>query len=95
MFFMGEETGGQRPYKYDTFMANREDIAGDRAGHGASLFRFYQDAIRFSRRHPSVRVQGIDVIHVNGEGRVIAFRRSAGLMTKLSRTRSCARRPRR
>ncbi len=78
MFFMAEEIGAQKPYKYDTFMANREDIAGERAGNGARLFRFYQDVIRFSRRHPAVRVQNIDIIHVNGDGRVIAFTRSAG-----------------
>ena len=78
MFFMADEIGAQKPYKYDTFMANREDISGEQAGNGAKLFRFYQDAIRFSRRHPAVRVQNIDIIHVNGEGRVIAFRRSAG-----------------
>jgi 1,4-alpha-glucan branching enzyme len=78
MFFMAEEVGAQRPYRYDTFMANREDIAGERAGDGAGLFRFYQDAIRFSRRHRAVRARSIDVIHVNDPGRVIAFRRSAG-----------------
>jgi 1,4-alpha-glucan branching enzyme len=78
MFFMGEEVGAQKPYRYDTFMANREDIAGQRRGDGAKLFRFYQDAIRFSRRHSAVRVQNIDVIHVNGDARLIAFRRSAG-----------------
>ena len=78
MFFMGEEVGAQKPYRYDTFMANREDIAGDRLAGGARLFRFYQDAIRFSRRHSAVRARGIDVIHVNDGGRVIAFRRSTG-----------------
>ncbi len=78
MFFMGEEVGAQKPYKYDTFMANREDIAGERAGSGARLFRFYQDAIRFSRRHSAARARNIDIIHVNGDGRVIAFRRSDG-----------------
>ncbi|HYP66887.1 MAG TPA: alpha-amylase family glycosyl hydrolase [Thiobacillaceae bacterium] len=78
MFFMAEEIGAQKPYRYDSFMANREDIAAERAQNGARLFRFYQDAIRFSRRHPAVRVQAIDIVHVNGDGRVIAFRRSAG-----------------
>ena len=78
MFFMAEEIGAQKLYRYDTFMDNREDIAGERAGNGAQLFRFYQDAIRFSRRHIAVRVRSIDIIHVNGDGRVIAFRRSAG-----------------
>ncbi len=78
MFFMAEEVGAQKPYRYDSFMANREDIASERAGKGARLFRFYQDAIRFSRRHAAVRVQGIDVVHVNGDARVLAFRRSTG-----------------
>ena len=78
MFFMAEEIGAQKLYRYDSFMANREDIASERAGNGARLFRFYQDAIRFSRRHPAVRVPTVDIVHVNGDGRVIAFRRSAG-----------------
>jgi 1,4-alpha-glucan branching enzyme len=78
MFFMAEETGAQKSYTYDTFLTNREDIAAERAGSGAKLFRFYQDAIRFSRRHPAVRTRRIDVIHVNDEGRVIAFVRTAG-----------------
>ena len=78
MFFMAEEIGAQKPYRYDSFMANREDIASERAGKGANLFRFYQDAIRFSRRHPAVRVQGIDIVHVNDDARTLAFRRSAG-----------------
>jgi 1,4-alpha-glucan branching enzyme len=78
MFFMAEEVGAQKPYRYNDFMANREDILGQRAGTGANLFRFYQDAIRFSRRHPAVRSQSIDIIHVNGGARVIAFTRLAG-----------------
>ena len=43
------------------------------------MFRFYQDLIRFSRRHAAVRVQSIDNIHVNGAARVISFRRAAGV----------------
>jgi 1,4-alpha-glucan branching enzyme len=78
MFFMGEEVGAQQPYRFDTFMDHREDIAGERAGDGASLFRFYQDSIRLGRRHPAVRVRGIDIVHVDDAARVIAFRRSTG-----------------
>jgi 1,4-alpha-glucan branching enzyme len=78
MFFMGEEVGARQPYRFDTFIDHREDIAGERAGDGARLFRFYQDAIRFTRRHPAVRVRVIDIVHVDGGGRVIAFRRSSG-----------------
>lgn len=78
MFFMGEEIGAQRPFRFDTFMANREDLVRERAGNGSRMFRFYQDAVRLSRRHPALRVQGIDVVHVNGDARVIAFRRSTG-----------------
>jgi len=78
MFFMGEEIGAKKPYKWDTFMANREDLAGEQLGAGANLFRFYQDVIRFSRRHPAVRALAIDIIHVNDDARVIAFTRFAG-----------------
>jgi 1,4-alpha-glucan branching enzyme len=78
MFFMGEEIGAQKPYTFLGFMHNREDLAGDRAGIGATLFRFYQDAIRFSRHHPTTRSQAIDIIHALGVNRVIAFTRFAG-----------------
>ena len=77
-FFMGEEIGAQKPYKFDTFINNREDLAGERAGKGAKMFRFYQDAIRFSRRHPAARSHEIDIVHALGTNRVIAFTRSAG-----------------
>ena len=33
---------------------------------------------RSSRRHSAARARNIDIIHVNGDGRVIAFRRSDG-----------------
>jgi 1,4-alpha-glucan branching enzyme len=78
MFFMGEEIGAQKPYLYNTFLNNREDILGERKGNGANLFRFYQDAIRFSRRHTATRSRVIDIVHVNGGARVIAFTRLAG-----------------
>jgi 1,4-alpha-glucan branching enzyme len=78
MFFMGEEVGAAKPYRYNDFLQNREDLAAERAGAGARLFRFYQDLIRFSRRHPATRSPEIDVIHVLGGNRLIAFTRSAG-----------------
>jgi len=78
MFFMGEEIGARKLYKYDTFMQNREDLFGDRAGIGANLFRFYQEAIKLSRSHPAARSLQIDILHAIGANRVIAFTRSAG-----------------
>jgi 1,4-alpha-glucan branching enzyme len=42
------------------------------------MFRFYQDAIRFSNRHPAARSHEIDILHALGSNRVIAFTRSAG-----------------
>jgi 1,4-alpha-glucan branching enzyme len=78
MFFMGEEIGAQKPYRFDSFISNREDLVSERAGNGARMFRFYQDAIRFSRRHAAARSPEIDIIHVLGGNRVIAFTRSAG-----------------
>jgi len=78
MFFTGEEVGAQQPYRFGDFLSHRENLARERAGAGAKLFRFYQDLIRFSRRHPATRAHAIDVVHVLGATRVIAFTRSAG-----------------
>jgi 1,4-alpha-glucan branching enzyme len=78
MFFMGEEVGATKPYRYNDFLQNREDLAAGRAGAGARLFHFYQDLIRLSRRHPAMRSPEIDIIHVMGVNRLIAFTRSAG-----------------
>jgi 1,4-alpha-glucan branching enzyme len=78
MFFMGEEIGAQKYYKYDTFLANREDILGERAGNGKQLFRFYQDLISLSRGMPSIRTHNIDILHQSNENRVIAFKRWIG-----------------
>jgi hypothetical protein len=78
MFFMGEEVGADKPYRFNDFLQNREDLAAERASTGARLFCYYQDLIRFSRRHPATRSQDIDIIHVIGGNRLIAFTRSAG-----------------
>ncbi|HEX3440341.1 MAG TPA: glycosidase, partial [Pseudolabrys sp.] len=32
MFFMGEEIGAQKPYRYNDFAENREDILGEAVG---------------------------------------------------------------
>jgi 1,4-alpha-glucan branching enzyme len=78
MFFMGEEIGAQRQYKYDNFIANREDILGERAGNGKHLFRFYQDLVSLGRRLPSIRTHNIDILHQSDDNRVVAFKRWIG-----------------
>jgi 1,4-alpha-glucan branching enzyme len=78
MFFMGEEIGAQRLYKYDNFLASREDILGERIGNGKLLFRFYQDLIALSRRLPAIRTHNIDILHQSNDNRVIAFKRWIG-----------------
>jgi 1,4-alpha-glucan branching enzyme len=78
MFFMGEEIGAQKQYKYDTFLANREDILSERLGHGRALFRFYQDLLTLRRRLGSVRSRNIDILHHWNPNRVIAFKRWNG-----------------
>jgi 1,4-alpha-glucan branching enzyme len=78
MFFMGEEIGGQKRYTFDNFLANREDIPGERSGNGARIFRFYQDVITLSRRLRSVRGHNIDILHQSSDNRVIAFKRWSG-----------------
>lgn len=75
MFFMGEEIGAQKRYRYDDFLLNREDILGERTGNGSALFRFYQDLISLSGRLRSVRSHNIDILHQSNSNRVIAFKR--------------------
>ncbi len=75
MFFMGEEIGAQKPYTYNNFMENREDILGERIGNGKYLFRFYQDIISLRRRLRPVRSHNIDILHASNVNRIIAFKR--------------------
>ena len=78
MFFMGEEIGAQKDYKYDNFIAHREDIAGERVANGEAMFRFYQDLISLGRRLRSIRSHDIDILHHANANRVIAFKRWSG-----------------
>ena len=75
MFFMGEEIGAQKFYRYNDFMQNREDIIGDFTGTGAALFRYYQDLIRLSETSAAIRSRNIEVSITDDANRVIAFHR--------------------
>jgi len=79
MFLMGEEIGAAKPFRYDDFARNKEDLSGERAGGGRVLYRFYQDVIKMRRLRPSLRSRGIDILHAHDANRVIAFRRTDGL----------------
>ncbi|MDD1610079.1 MAG: alpha amylase C-terminal domain-containing protein, partial [Methylococcaceae bacterium] len=78
MFFMGEEIGARKPYTYNQFLLNREDILGERNGDGKKLFRFYQELITLSRRLRSIRSHNIDILHAYNPNRVLAFKRWSG-----------------
>jgi 1,4-alpha-glucan branching enzyme len=75
MFFMGEEVGATRRYTYDHFLDNREDIAGERDGRGARMFRFFQELITLTGRTRAIRSQNIDILHQSNANRVFAFKR--------------------
>jgi 1,4-alpha-glucan branching enzyme len=75
MFFMGEEIGAAKFYRYDTFLQNREDILGDATGAGALLFRYYKDLIRLSEDNASIRSRNIEVSVTDDQNRLIAFHR--------------------
>jgi 1,4-alpha-glucan branching enzyme len=77
MFFMGEEVVAQKSYRYDNVDDSKEDLSGERSGAGAAMFRFYQDLIRLRRANAAVRSQHVDIVHVDGQRRVIAFTRRA------------------
>ncbi|MEX5259340.1 alpha amylase C-terminal domain-containing protein [Kocuria sp. CPCC 205263] len=83
MFVMGEEICAQRVYKYDNVRTSREDILGERQGHGANLFRYYQDVIRLSRGSRAIRSRNIDIIRASDDNRVIAFTRREGTTQEL------------
>ena len=74
MFFMGEEVGASRPYRYNDFLDNREDFQALRQGTGARLFRFYADILRLRRAHPALRSHSCQIVHVHDTNRVLAFR---------------------
>lgn len=75
MFLMGEEIGAQKPFKYEDFIHNREDLLGERQNNGQRMFKFYQDLIQFRLNHSGLRSHEIDIIHVHNANRIIAFRR--------------------
>ncbi len=78
MFFMGEEIVAQKSVRYDNIDKSKEDLHGERAGAGAKMFRYYQDLIRLRRSNPAAQSHHLDVIHVLGSSRVIAFTRRQG-----------------
>ena len=75
MFLMGEEIVAQKPYRYDNVAEAKEDLFGERAGAGATMFRFYQDLIRLRRTSRAVRSHNLDVVHAHDANRVIVFTR--------------------
>ena len=75
MFLMGEEVGAQKPFTYNRFYEDKEDLLELRATTGAPLFRFYSEIIRFRLAHAAVRSRNLEVIAADDAGRVIAFRR--------------------
>jgi 1,4-alpha-glucan branching enzyme len=75
MFFMAEEIGAQKPFRYDRFIEAKEDLNTERNGTGRTLFKFYQDLIRFRLDHSALRSYQIDVLYVHNANRIIAFRR--------------------
>jgi 1,4-alpha-glucan branching enzyme len=75
MFLMGEEVGAQKPFTYNRFYEDKEDLVELRATSGAGLFRFYSDVINFRLASSAIRSRNLQVVAADDAGRVIAFRR--------------------
>ncbi|WP_245506655.1 alpha-amylase family glycosyl hydrolase [Rhizobium sp. PP-F2F-G48] len=75
MFFMGEEIGAIKPYRYDDFVQHREDITGEAIGDGAQLFRYYKDLVGLSKGSGAIRSRNIAVSATHDANRVLAFHR--------------------
>ena len=78
MFFMGEEVGASEPYRFNDFLAHREDFQALREGEGGRLYRFYRDVIRLRLRQPSLRSTNLDIVYVHDADRLLVFRRWDG-----------------
>jgi 1,4-alpha-glucan branching enzyme len=78
MFFMGEEVGAAKPYRYNDFLDFREDYQAMRKGTGARMFRFYQDLIRLRLWWPAFRSPRLEILHTHDANRVIVFSRAWG-----------------
>ena len=78
MFFMGEEIGAQKSFRYDNFLDSREDIVGERMNSGKAIFRFYQDLLTLRHRMRPLHSHNIDILHESNSDRVIAFKRWSG-----------------
>jgi 1,4-alpha-glucan branching enzyme len=79
LFFMGEEIAAIKPYTYDDFINNREDLAGDRYGVGAKMFKYYQDVLEFNQQHPSIRSNNIYTLLADNTNRILVFKRWSGV----------------
>lgn len=75
MFLFGEEVGAEKRFKYGDVLDNREDLQGMRAGSGKHLFKFYSDVNALRLNHSGLRSRNIEIIHVNNDNRVIAYKR--------------------
>jgi 1,4-alpha-glucan branching enzyme len=78
LFFMGEEIAALKPYTYNNFINNREDLQGDRTGIGAHMYLYYQDLLTVNGRYSSIRGKNIDILAADNSGRVIIFKRWSG-----------------
>ncbi len=78
MFFMGEEVGAQKSFRYDNFLQSREDILHERTNSGKEIFRYYQDLLTLRRRMRPLHSHNIDILHESNSDRVVAFKRWSG-----------------
>jgi 1,4-alpha-glucan branching enzyme len=78
MFLMGEEIGAAKPFDYNTFNVNKEDLIGDRTGVGRGIFTFFRDLIALLKTDGSLRSRSLDVVYVHDTNRVVAIHRSNG-----------------
>lgn len=79
LFFMGEEIAAIKPYTYDNFINNREDLQGDRHGIGANMFKYYQDMLTLNAQYDSIRSKNIDILWADNTNRILVFKRWSGV----------------
>jgi 1,4-alpha-glucan branching enzyme len=75
MFFMGEEVGAKERYRYYDFFHHRENFVELKRNSGARLFQFYRNLIALRQSKAAFRSDNFNLVHVDNENRIMAFRR--------------------
>ena len=75
LFLFGDEVCAVKQFLYGKVMENREDYVGLKNGSGHASFEYYRTLINLRLSKQGLRSRNIEIIYVNNNDRLLAFRR--------------------